>query len=74
MSATSPYVIPTTPPKELLAELDAAARWLDELSARAAELTLGLDAETLGLRVELREAGGVRHLSPTELLDLLAGA
>lgn len=74
MSATIPYVIPASPPKELLAELDAAARTLDELSARAAELTLGMDAETLTLRIELREGAAVRDLRPTELLDLLAGA
>lgn len=74
MSATIPYVIPATPPKELLAELDAAARSLDDLTARAAQLTLEVDAETLAPRVELREGSGVRRLRPTELLDLLAGA
>lgn len=74
MSATIPYVIPATPPNELLAELDAAARSLDELSARAAELTLGMDAETRSLRIELRGDAGVRRLRPVELLDLLAGA
>lgn len=74
MSATIPYVIPDTPPAELIAELDAAARTLDRLSARAAELTLGMDADSLSLRIELREDGDVRRLRPTELLDLLAGA
>jgi hypothetical protein len=67
-----PYLIPDGPPAELLAELDAAARSLDELSARAAELTLGMDEHTRGLRIELAEDGVPRQLSPTQLFDLLA--
>ena len=43
MTYSYPYLIPDAPPAELLAELDEATRILDELSARAAELTLGLD-------------------------------
>jgi hypothetical protein len=72
MSVSTPYVIPPTPPAELLAELDAAAKALDELSARAAELTLAVD-EAQGLRIELRERGTLRALSPTELFGLLTG-
>jgi hypothetical protein len=66
-------VIPATPPAELLAELDAAARELDALSARAAELTLAMDGEAQGLRIELRESGETRSLRPTELFGLLTG-
>ena len=55
MHYSIPYLIPDVPPAELLAELDAAARALDELSARAAQLTLGMDEHTRGLRIELEE-------------------
>jgi hypothetical protein len=73
MSVSTPYVIPSTPPPELLAELDAAARELDQLSARAAELTLEMDAQAHRLRIELRDDRGARSLSPTELFALLTG-
>lgn len=73
MSVPTPYVIPSRPPAELLAELDAAARALDELSARAAELTVEMDEHAHGVRVELRDDGGVRTLRPSELFALLAG-
>ena len=53
MNYSTPYLIPESPPAELLAELDAAARALDELLARAAQLTLGMDEQTRGLRIEL---------------------
>ena len=72
MSYSTPYVIPETPPAELLAELDAAARALDELSARSAQLRLGMDEHTRTLRIELEDGGQLRRLSPTQLFDLLA--
>ena len=71
MTFSNPYSIPETPPAELLAELDAAAEALDELTARAAELTLAMDEESRHLRIELREDGAVRVLRPTELFELL---
>jgi hypothetical protein len=66
-----PYLIPEQPPAELLAELDAAARALDELSARAAQLTLGMDEHTRGLRIEIQDGKTTRGLSPTQLFQLL---
>lgn len=66
------YVIPVTPPADALAELDAAARALDELTLQAARLTLDTDEETRSLRIELHEGSGSRRLTPTQLLDLLA--
>ena len=39
MTFSAPTAIPETPPADLLAELDAAARVLDMLRRRAAELT-----------------------------------
>jgi hypothetical protein len=74
VSVPTPYVIPSTPPAELLAELDAAARALDELSARAAELTLAMDEQAHGVRIELRDDAGARTLRPTELFGLLGGS
>lgn len=74
MNYSSPYVIPELPPAEVLAELDAAARVLDELTARAAELTLGMDEQTRSLRIELAEGGKTRRLEPTQLLELLTGS
>lgn len=74
MSVPTPYVVPPTPPAELLAELDAAAQALDELSARAAELTLAKDEEAQGLRIELREYATTRPLAPSELFELLVGS
>jgi hypothetical protein len=74
MQYSTPYVIPELPPAEVLAELDAAARALDELSARATQLTLVMDENTRGLRIELEAAGEPKSLSPTQLFDLLASA
>jgi hypothetical protein len=70
MHYSIPYLIPDVPPAEVLAELDAAARTLDELSARAAQLTLGMDEHTRGLRVELEDGDATHLLSPTQLFDL----
>jgi len=71
MHYSTPYPIPDSPPAEMLAELDSAARALDELSARAAQLTLGMDEQTRSLRIELSDAGDVRRLTPTQLFGLL---
>lgn len=73
MKYSTQYVIPDTPPTEVLAELDAAARVIDELTARAAELTLGMDEQARSLRIELEDRGETRRLAPVQLLDLLAG-
>ncbi len=71
MTFSAPYTIPDTPPAELLAELDAAARALDELASRAAQLTLGLDEQARRLRIELAEDGTSQQLTPRQLFDLL---
>jgi hypothetical protein len=65
------YLIPDSPPAEALAELDAAARALDTLLARAAQLTLGLHEQTRGLRIDLEDGDETRRLTPTQLFDLL---
>ena len=73
MTFATVYSIPETPPVELLAELDAAAEALDELTARATLLTFAMDAQTSRLRIELQKDDGSRPLTPTQLFDLLAG-
>ena len=71
MNYATLYRIPETPPAEVLAELDAAARALDELSDRAAEFTLRMDEQSRSLCIELDEAGDGRRLKPSQLFDLL---
>lgn len=72
MSYPTPYTIPDTPPAEVLAELDAAAAALDELSARAARLTLDMDEQTRGLVIALEDGRQSRRISPTQLFDILS--
>jgi hypothetical protein len=72
--APTEYAIPASPPAELLADLDAAALALDELSRRAAELTLEMDAQTGVVRIELTDEGRSRPLTPSQLLELLSSA
>ena len=71
MTFSAPTTIPETPPADLLAELDAAARALDELRRRAVELTLAMDEQPRQLRIELTEDGVTRRLTPRQLFDLL---
>jgi hypothetical protein len=73
MSYSSPYLIPDRPPADLLAELERASRTLDRLTARAVELTVGIERQTGGLRIELGDGGERRRLTPTELFHLLTG-
>ena len=72
--APTEYAIPVFPPADLLADLDAAARALDELSLRAAELTLEMDLQTGCLRIELDDEDGPRALAPSELFALLSSS
>jgi hypothetical protein len=72
MTLSDPNTIPETPPAELLAELDAAAQALDELTSRAAQLTLAMDEHGRELRIELSEHDVSQHLTPRQLFDLLA--
>ena len=72
MTFSAQTTIPGSPPAELLAELDAAARTLDALTQRAARLTLALEEHERQLRIELHEDGTSRQLTPRELFDLLS--
>lgn len=69
----TPYSIPARPPDDLLAELHAAGRRLDELSAQAIRLVLEMDEQTRSLRIDAVDEDGARRLSPRELLELLSG-
>ena len=71
MSHDGPYAIPEQPPPDALAELDAAAAALAELSRSAARLTVGMDEETRALKIELDDGAGARTLTPTQLFGLL---
>ncbi len=67
----SHHTIPASPPADVLAELDAAARALVELEARGGRIALSLDDRAAGLRIALEDRGSVRQLTPTQLFDLL---
>lgn len=69
--AAAEHAVPFSPPPEVLAELDAAAQALDELSLRAVELAIGMDEQAGGLRISLADEHGTRALTPSELFALL---
>ena len=71
MSMTKQKPSSPAPPDDLLAELDAAARSLEEFSLRGAELTLALDGQTGSLQIQLEDEHGSRQLTPTQLFSLL---
>ena len=73
MNYANPYVIPERPPAELFAELDEATRVLDALTARAEELTLGMDQQTRDLRIVHDDGRTTHRLTPTQLFAMLAG-
>ena len=66
---------PATPPPEALAELDKAARVLDELSAKQVNLHFEVDDKTDRIRVQVKDGSGnvMREIPTTKLLDVLAG-
>lgn len=69
--AAAEHAVPFSPPPGVLAELDAAAQALDELSLRAVELAVGMDEQAGGIRISLADEHGTRALTPTELFALL---
>jgi len=76
MMSTTKNPSPSAPPEnlladDLLAELDAAARSLEKLSLRGAELSLALDESTGGLKIQLDDEQGSQQLTPTQLFSLL---
>jgi hypothetical protein len=73
MSNAVVSAIPAAPPADALAELDVAARVLDELTARAVSLRIDMDEHARAPRIELDDGTAMRRLTPTQLLELLAG-
>ena len=73
MNYSTPYLIPESPPAEAArrARRRRPARSTRSL-ARAAQLTLGMDEQTRGLRIDLDDGDESRRLTPTQLFDLLA--
>jgi flagellar protein FlaG len=66
---------PATPPPDALAELDKAARVLDELGKKQVNLHFEIDDTSKRIHVQVRDNGGnvLREIPATRLLDVLAG-
>jgi hypothetical protein len=70
--ATAAAGLPSSPPPEVLAEVDAAAGRADELTRSGRELHFELDEETGRVTIQLRDLAGnvIRIVSPSEALRL----
>jgi hypothetical protein len=66
---------PATPPTEVLASLDKAARVIEELASKRVNLHFEVDDHTNTVRVEVRDGHGnvVRQIPTSKALDVLAG-
>ena len=69
------FGFPATPPPEALAELDKAARVLDELSSKQVNLHFEVDDSSSKIHVQVRDGSGnvLREIPATKMLDVLAG-
>jgi uncharacterized FlaG/YvyC family protein len=73
-AAAEPYRIPASPPAEVLHELDAAARVVEDLAARNVALSFSVDDATKKVRIEVKDSGTgqtIRTIPATSLLDAL---
>lgn len=69
-----PYRIPASPPAEVLHELDAAARVVEDLASREIALSFSVDQATNKVRIEVKDTGTgqtIRTIPATSLLDAL---
>lgn len=75
-SAVTVDALPSRPPSEALAAIEAAARRYDELRATQRELHFTRDETRNRVVVEVRDLDGnvLRTIPPTEALDVIAGA
>jgi uncharacterized FlaG/YvyC family protein len=66
---------PASPPPEALAELDKAARVIDELAAKQVNLHFEVDDAAHRIRVQVRDGNGrvMREIPASKMLDVLAG-
>lgn len=64
------------PPREVLAEVDAAAERVDELAAANRELHFRTDEESRRVIVEVRDLDGnvIRTIPASQALDVISGA
>jgi uncharacterized FlaG/YvyC family protein len=67
--------IPSQPPESLHAEMDRAAKRVDELKADGRELRFDRDKDTGRVVVQVRDLDGnvLRTIPPSKLLDVAAG-
>ena len=70
------FSIPSTPPPEVLADLDRAAQVLHELSRRNVALHFEVDKESRKIHVQVLDGNGkvVREIPATRLMDVLSGS
>jgi FlaG protein len=68
--------IPATPPDEVRAQVEAAAKRAEELAANNRELHFAKDAETGRIVIQVRQLDGrvVRTIPPSHALALMTGA
>jgi uncharacterized FlaG/YvyC family protein len=68
--------IPSQPPTELRAEMDRAAKRVDELKAEGRELHFARDQETGRVVVQVRDLSGnvLRTIPPSKALAVASGA
>ena len=68
--------IPSQPPSDLKAEMDRAAKRVDELKAEGRELHFALDKDTGRVVVEVRDLSGtvLRTIPPSKALEVASGA
>jgi flagellar protein FlaG len=67
--------LPTRPPAEVLAEMEAASRRYDELRSQQRELHFTHDPHANRVIVEVRDLEGnvLRTIPPSKALDVIAG-
>lgn len=67
--------IPSSPPPEVLAAMDAASRAYQALRAQGRELHFAQDADTGRMTIEVRDLDGklLRMIPPSKLLDVATG-
>ena len=68
--------IPSKPPAELRAEMDRAAKRVDELKAEGRELHFTRDADTGRVVVQVRDLSGnvLRTIPPSKAMEVASGA
>jgi uncharacterized FlaG/YvyC family protein len=75
VSAAKNDTMPSRPPAEVLAEMEAASRRYDELRSQQRELHFTRDESANRVVVEVRDLEGnvLRTIPPSKALDVIAG-